>query len=73
MSGPRRHRPTSLHLGRSTGLVVAMRRGRRRREAVRTGDGSGDLRPLAADDPATDRALEAARRLLDAAPRRQID
>jgi hypothetical protein len=72
MSGPRRHRPTSLHLGRSTGLVVAMRR-RRRRDGVRTGDGSGELRPLAADDPAALRAIEAARRLVDAAPGRQID
>ena len=71
MSGPRRHRPTSLHLSRPTALVASVHRRRRRDGGVRVGDGSGRMRPLAAEDPAAQRAAEAARRLLDAAARSQ--
>lgn len=72
MSGPRRHRPTSLHRARPTSLVAAVHRRRRPQTAVRTGDGSGPLRPLPAGDPAAQRAIEAARKLLDAGSRGQI-
>jgi hypothetical protein len=71
VSGPRRHRPTSLHRARPTALVAAVHRRRRHESGVRVGDGSGPLRPLEAGDPAEQRAVEAARRLLDAASGRQ--
>jgi hypothetical protein len=65
VSGPRRHRPTGLHLARPTSLVAAVHRRHRRGERVRTGAGDGPLRPLGPDDPAAVRAREAARKLLD--------
>ena len=71
MSGPRRHRPTSLHLSRPTALVAALRRKQPRSDGVRTGSGDGPLAPLDRSDPAAQRAIEAARKLLDAANRRQ--
>ena len=72
MSGPRRHRPTSLHRARPTSLVAAVHRRRRHPEGVRVGDGTGPMRPLEAQDPAAQRAIEAARKLLDAGSRGQI-
>ena len=71
MSGPRRHRPTSLHLGRPTALVAAMRGRRKRADGVRTGSGEGPLTPLDPADPASLRAIQAAKRLLDDAARGQ--
>ena len=73
MSGPRRHRPTALHLGRPAAMVSALSRRRPRADAVRTGSGDGPLRPQNADEPAAQRALEAARSLLGAASGRQKD
>lgn len=72
MSGPRRHRPTSLHRARPTALVAAVHRRRRAEPGVRVGDGTGPMRPLGADDPASQRAMEAARKLLGAASGGQI-
>jgi hypothetical protein len=69
MSGPRRHRPTGLHLRRPTAMVAAVSRRRRRQQGVRTGDGNGPPRPLPAGDPAAERAMDAARRLVEAAAR----
>ena len=67
MSGPRRHRPTSLHVGRPTSLVASLRRRRPRAEGLRTGRGDGPLEPVDAADPAAQRAIEAARKLVDGA------
>jgi hypothetical protein len=69
MSGPRRHRPTGLHLRRPAAMVAAVSRRRRRRKGVRAGDGDAPPRPLSAGDPAAARAMDAARRLVDAAKR----
>jgi hypothetical protein len=73
VSGPRRHRPTSLHLARPAALVGAVARKHRRPEGVRTGDGSAPLSPLDPADPASQRAIEAARKLTDAAEKGQND
>lgn len=73
MSGPRRHRPTSLHLGRPTSLIASVARRHKRAAGVRTGSGEGPLTPRNATDPAAQRAIEAARKLLEAAPERQKD
>ena len=72
MSGPRRHRPTALHLGRPASRLASLRRRRPRAEGVRTGSGEGPLTPLAAADPAAQRALSAARRLVEGAADGQI-
>lgn len=72
MSGPRRHRPTGLHLGRPASLVAALSRRRGRPEGVRVGDGTGPMRPLEASDPAAQRALEAGRTAVEAARDGQI-
>lgn len=63
-------RPTALHRSKATSVLASLRRRREPPEVfVRTGDGTDPLHPLDPADPATERALDAARRLISASQR----
>jgi hypothetical protein len=67
----RQERPTALHRSKTTSVLASLRRRRGRGETlVRTGDGSGPLHPLGPTDPAVERAIAAAERLISASARR---